>query len=142
MRQREIEWTEAVPGLDVILQFKEPPGCGQGGTVEWCNGVAIRIRSGTAGIVHTYWKAEIAEVCVEEYLDADECLNYDPDTCKGPVDYWHSGGLNGRSWPRCHKHGLQRLEDHENSMAKYADSDVEPDWFDPANAGERWSDDY
>ena len=143
MRQRTIPWTDAVPGLDVVLQFKEPPGCGHGGTVEWCNGVAIRLRCGENKVAHTYWKTEIDHVTVEEYLDADECLNYGADgsECRGPVDYWHSGGMSGKSWPCCEKHGLQRLEEHENSIERYADSDVAPDWFDPANAGERWSED-
>jgi hypothetical protein len=35
-----------------------------------------------------------------------------------------------------------RLERYEDSMEKYARSDVAPSWFDPADAGERWDDDY
>ena len=64
------------------------------------------------------------------------------DACEGPVEMWYSGGVNGRSWPRCRFHGERRLERFENSIERYADSDVAPDWFDPANAGERWDDDY
>ena len=78
---------------------------------------------------------------IEVPLDADECLNYGPDG-KGPVDYWYSGGLNGRSWPRCDFHGQERLRQHDESIEKYADSDVAPSWFDPSYAGERWDDDY
>ena len=33
------------------------------------------------------------------------------------------------------------LDRYENSIERYADSDVPPDWFDPAAAGERWDDD-
>ena len=71
-----------------------------------------------------------------------ECLD-DPDgtTCRGPVELWWSGGSHGRSWPRCTYHGEARLERYENSMERYADSDVAPDWFDPTYAGERWEDD-
>jgi hypothetical protein len=68
------------------------------------------------------------------------CLNHNED-CSGPVDLWWSGGSHGRSWPRCTYHGEQRQESYENSMERYADSDVIPDWFDPAYAGERWFDD-
>lgn len=143
MRQREIAWLDMTPGLDVVLQYKEPRGAGVGGTVEWVGPIAVKLCSGTANVRRVIWKREIHQVCVEEYLDADECLNYGADgsECEGPVDYWHSGGINGRAWPRCEKHGLQRLEDHENSMAKYADSDVAPSWFDPSDWGERWDPD-
>lgn len=74
--------------------------------------------------------------------DADEmdCLEASED-CDGPIALWYSGGLNGRSWPRCTFHGERRLERFENSMERYADSDVAPDWFDPSYAGERWDDD-
>ena len=34
--------------------------------------------------------------------------------------------MNGRAWPCCVKHGTERLDEHERSMAKYADSDVGP----------------
>lgn len=75
-------------------------------------------------------------------FDRTDCLNYNPDTCSGPVEMWHSGGMNGRSWPRCSFHGKERLREHENSIERYADSDVAPSWFDPSAAGERWDDDY
>lgn len=32
--------------------------------------------------------------------------------------------------------------DDANSVARWADSDVPPPWFDPCAAGERWDDDY
>lgn len=71
------------------------------------------------------------------------CLDGGPDgdDCTGPVDLWYSGGLNGRSWPRCTYHGEQRLNRYENSSERWADSDCPPSWFDPAYAGERWDDD-
>ena len=69
-----------------------------------------------------------------------ECLNWS-EHCSGPVEMRHSGGMNGRSWPRCAFHGAKRLADRENSIEAWADSDVAPPWFDPTLAGERWDDD-
>jgi len=37
---------------------------------------------------------------------------------------------------------MRRLERYENSIERYADSDVAPSWFDPSYAGERWNEDY
>lgn len=66
-----------------------------------------------------------------------ECMN-GPEGCQGPVEY-HSirPGLD-RAWPRCEKHWFDRLDARENSMERYADSDVVPGWFDPTYAGEEW----
>lgn len=69
------------------------------------------------------------------------CLNENED-CNGPVELrWP--GYGTRSWPRCEFHGEERIERHNdpNSVARYADSDCVPDWFDPAYAGERWEED-
>ena len=79
MRQREIAWSDMVPGLDVVLQNKEPRGAGVGGTVESVGPIAVQIVSGTAQVRRVIWKVEIAEVCVEEFLAPEECLNWDPD---------------------------------------------------------------
>lgn len=68
-----------------------------------------------------------------------ECLESGPD-CRGKVDMWTTDGL--RYWPRCDFHGERRLERYENSIERYANSDVAPSWFDPSYAGERWNDDY
>lgn len=38
-------------------------------------------------------------------------------------------------WSEACRYGLRNDRD---SMARYADSDVAPDWFDPADAGESW----
>jgi hypothetical protein len=87
-----------------------------------------------------YAPAECADSLTGEHTPA-HCLE-ESDACRGPVALWHSGGSGGRSWPRCTFHGERRLERFENSMERYADSDLAPDWFDPADAGERWDDDY
>ncbi len=70
-----------------------------------------------------------------------ECLG-DPDYCKGAVDYHWNGDPDGKTWPRCEWHQAQRVQQRENSIEKYANSDVPPAWFDPSAAGERWDDDY
>lgn len=67
------------------------------------------------------------------------CLNEGPD-CEGPVEF-HLRPSDWKSFPRCEFHQAQREEQRENSMEKYADSDIAPDWFDPSYAGERWEDD-
>ena len=71
------------------------------------------------------------------------CLDANRDTgntCAGDVEYHSLDGLS--AWPRCAKHFDMRLERYEDSMEKYARSDVAPSWFDPADAGERWDEDY
>jgi hypothetical protein len=73
---------------------------------------------------------------VESLQDEVECLDADED-CDGPVEY-HTVGRATIAWPRCRHHAQKRWERYENSMEVYADSDVPPSWFDPANAGESW----
>lgn len=67
------------------------------------------------------------------------CLEHGSD-CRGPVRYHLREDL--KSFPRCDHHQAQREEARENSMERYADCSVAPDWFDPSIAGERWDDDY
>lgn len=73
-------------------------------------------------------------------LEASNCLEYGDD-CRGPVEF-HTVGASLKAWPRCEYHAEQRMDRYENSIEKYADSDIAPDWFDPTIAGERWDDDY
>lgn len=72
------------------------------------------------------------------------CLDFRPGTssCYGIVGYHWNGDPAGKTWPRCEQHQRAREEARENSVEKYANSDVAPSWFDPADAGERWDDDY
>lgn len=67
------------------------------------------------------------------------CLEHGSD-CSGRVEYCAVPG--GNAFPRCSYHFEQRLDRYENSIERYADSDVAPDWFDPTYCGERWDDDY
>ena len=73
-------------------------------------------------------------------LMPEDCLDHGDD-CRGPVGY-HAVGDSLKAWPRCDKHAEERWERYENSLERYANSSVAPDWFDPADAGERWEDDY
>jgi len=61
-----------------------------------------------------------------------ECIG-DPSFCRGEVVYFYSN-------PRCRFHCDER-EKVEVSIREL-ESDCVPDWFDPANAGERWEADY
>lgn len=70
-----------------------------------------------------------------------ECLN-GPDGCSGAVELrWP--GYGEKMWPRCKKHGDERLAREEEGMAKYGhpDSALAPAGFDPMDAGERWDED-
>ena len=74
----------------------------------------------------------------------EDCLEYGHPTagpCRGPVAY-HAIGGRLRGFPRCDAHAERAWERHDNSTARWADSDIAPDWFDPTAAGERWDDDY
>jgi len=69
-----------------------------------------------------------------------ECLDDHNGNCHGKVERRAVPG--GSAVPRCVKHFSDRLDSYENSIERYANSDVAPSWFDPGYAGERWDDDY
>lgn len=62
--------------------------------------------------------------------------------CAGEVHYRSALSGTGRSFPRCDKHWNDRLDLEARLRRDYPDTDTPPAWFDPANAGERWNDDY
>ena len=65
-----------------------------------------------------------------------ECLN-GPEDCKGPVEYrW--AGYGDKHWPRCEKHGAERVEREQEARERYPDGPCIPAGFDPAYAGESW----
>lgn len=64
------------------------------------------------------------------------CLQHGDD-CAGPVEY-HMRPSDWKSFARCAHHQALREEARENSMERYANCDVAPDWFDPSYAGESW----
>ena len=72
-------------------------------------------------------------------LNPTDCLDYrGDDSCSGEVEYHSIDPGRTRAFPRCAKHWLDRLDQYENSLEKYATSDVPPSWFDPTYAGETW----
>ena len=71
-----------------------------------------------------------------ELIHTETCLN-ENEECQGPVEWWSTGDAI-KTWPRCTFHGEKREEQYWNSMERYANSDVAPAWFDPADAGETW----
>lgn len=79
-------------------------------------------------------------------LAPSACLEYhDGDNgCRGAVEF-HTVGSSLKAFPRCVAHFDQRLDRYENSIERYADSDVPPSWFKPSwggvnEYGERWDD--
>jgi hypothetical protein len=65
------------------------------------------------------------------------CLDYGRGPCRGPVEMrWPGHGH--RNFPRCEAHQEKRLEQAEADNAKYPDSPIAPEWFDPLAAGETW----
>lgn len=73
-------------------------------------------------------------------FDADECVQYDPDECRGAVETFAPG--RGAALPRCQLHIDKRAEAYDRGIERYEHSDVTPGWFDPANVGEHWGSDY
>lgn len=72
-----------------------------------------------------------------------ECLDdHGENTCEGDVEYHSVDPGRAAAFPRCDYHWGERLMRRENSIERYENSDVAPSWFDPADAGERWDDDY
>jgi hypothetical protein len=71
-----------------------------------------------------------------------ECLD-GPDDCNGVIEYRPSLSPSGKSFPRCDRHWLKRLDEDEAMTLRVGSwrSDVPPPWFDPLDAGERWDED-
>jgi hypothetical protein len=84
------------------------------------------------------------ELYSEDYDDGRECLD-DPtgETCQGDVEPRMPLSGTGRSFKRCDLHWEARLAEQERIEETYhVNSAGPPDWFDEADAGERWDDDY
>ena len=58
----------------------------------------------------------------------------------GAVEYRMALSGTGKSFPRCDKHWGERLETQEQINERYPT--LAPSNFDPADAGERWDDEY
>lgn len=66
-----------------------------------------------------------------------ECLE-GPDGCRGPVEMcWP--GYGDRTWPRCARHGNDRLDrEEENVRRNSPDGPAAPSGFAEMDAGESW----
>lgn len=73
-------------------------------------------------------------------LDDDACVDSHQENCRGTVEYRSVPG--GSPIARCVHHFGERMDRYENSIERYANSDLAPSWFDPTLCGERWDDDY
>lgn len=79
-------------------------------------------------------------------MSAPECLDRPlpgghGSPCAGPVEFHSIDPGRLSAFPRCERHWSARLDRRENSIERYENSDVPPDWFDPTACGERWDDD-
>lgn len=86
----------------------------------------------------TYCENCAADPCVCDLPDCLDREQYEPITCKGPVEYRMPLSGTGRSFPRCEKHWSERLDVQEQINERYPDSPFPPDDFDPTYAGESW----
>lgn len=75
-------------------------------------------------------------------METLECMDSHKSPCSGKVEYRMNLTGTGLQTLRCDKHWEERLDFQEAHTAIYPDSPIAPDWFDPADAGERWDDDY
>jgi hypothetical protein len=71
-----------------------------------------------------------------------ECLDHRQGGCRGPVEMRYPLSATGRGFPRCELHWVKRLDEQDRINQYYPDSQIAPSWFDPANAGESWDEDY
>lgn len=74
------------------------------------------------------------------YLTDDACVDSPQENCRGSVGY--RCVPNGAPVARCVRHFDERLARYDDSLERYADSDVAPSWFDHTACGERWDDGY
>ncbi len=142
MAEYPLSFADLKVGMDVHFVKTEGPfkGCGQGGTIVDVNEHRAHLLCGTAQIEKSIDFAEWQEVYEERPLPAEDCVSY-PEGCSGPVE-WCSAP-SGSAIRRCERHNAERWDQYQNSdLERYAASDLAPPWFDPADAGEHWGDDY
>lgn len=127
-------------GDDVTVWFMPDGNSGQGGILAE-NGESgwIRLRLPN-GETQSWGLTAVHHFSVDKPGAPEECLQFNSGKCEGPVEMWHSGGMNGRSWPRCTYHGEKRLNSR-SELERYADSDCPPPGFREDDIGERWDDD-
>ena len=68
-----------------------------------------------------------------------KCLDDHDGDCEGDIEYRMALSSTGRSFPRCDKHWLTRLDVQEVINRNYPTH--QPSDFDPSYAGESWDED-
>lgn len=109
---------------------------GQGGTISAFDGTTVTLRTTHYGVIK--YPLAKCEVEVQETIPLEECIQYQPGVCSGEVDYFSPRGFGGPL--RCQVHQVQRMASYmdPNNSERYAESDLPPSNFDPADAGESW----
>lgn len=76
--------------------------------------------------------------------DTTECLHHWPEqeTCSGGVESHPALSGTGTVIAYCERHWAEAIERDQQLRVNFPDSEFPPAWFDEANAGERWNDDY
>jgi len=86
-------------------------------------------------------EAEARELTAE--IDPHEdCVEFGNPrrACDGEMIHYRS--TLGTPMVRCAVHYEEHMETQDRINRDYPDSPMAPSWFDPADAGERWDDDY
>lgn len=99
---------------------------------------------GRARVVKREWK-HVDKVVFQFHAEEEplECVEAGRDECSGEVEMRPPLSDSGEPYARCKGHWEKRLDKQEEINRRYAlNSDVPPDGFDPAYAGERWDEDY
>lgn len=128
-KPQRIAFADLRVGQEITLQHHD--GHGKGGTIVETNlPHEVRLISGTGRYDNTQILAHWDWATVEVAQPASDCINYDPDTCVGPVEPCCSPGGHA-SFDRCVFHNDLRWEQYEseNSSERWADSDVAPPGF-------------
>lgn len=143
MAEHPINFEDLQVGMQVVFTKTEGPfrGCGQGGTVQALEPGRAHLVCGEGRFERTIEFAEWGRVAEERPLPAENCVEYGTGECRGPVEWCHAP--SGSAVERCEHHNAERWRRYQQSETeRFADSDVAPDWFDPAYAGEHWDSDY
>jgi hypothetical protein len=82
---------------------------------------------------------ETTQAIADVLVPTMRCVQ-DNDECVGEVAYRDALSPTGRRFPRCDSHWEKRLVEQDRINATYPYN--APSGFDPADAGERWDDDY
>jgi hypothetical protein len=100
-------------------------------------------RDRTMNDSHDQQMSKLADRLVEQDAEAEAegCLrDHGRGECRGVVSFrWTDAGSR---IAECSHHMAASLERNAETRERYPDSPIAPGWFDEADAGERWDDDY